>query len=318
MTAPEARRDGEITAASCGLSVLVAMLAEGGYHFITPSTGAIKWNRAQRRDKPRTLRDIFGWSLPFAESELAPELFQIAACADLLVPAGPGWVSKVRVSSVEGVLFAHSAFPTTAEDAVFLGPDTYRFARMIGDCAGGPCPRRILDLGAGAGVGAVLAAKRHRDALVVASDINPRALRMAAANARAAQVEVQTILSADVPSGGDAYDLIIANPPFIGGDSGRIYRDGGGMAGAQVPLRWGLAAAGRLAPGGRMLLYTGSPVFDGGHALCEALDSGLPHGSFDLDYWEIDPDIFSGMLGAPGYEGVERIAAIGVVISRRS
>lgn len=317
MTAPEVASREEGTTTIGGLSRLVTMLAESGYHFVTPNTGAIKWNRAQRQGEPRTLRDIFGWSLPFAESDLAPELFRVAASADLFAPAGAGWISKVRVSSVDGVLFAHSAFPTTAEDAVFLGPDTYRFAKMIRDCAEGGSPRRILDLGTGAGVGAVLAAKSHPDALVVASDVNPCALRMTAANAQAAQVEVQTLLSADIPEGGDEYDLILANPPFIAGESGRIYRDGGGLAGAQVPLRWGLAGAARLAMGGRMLLYTGSPVFEGRHALCDALASGLA-AEFRLSYWEIDPDIFSGMLGAPGYDGVERIAAIGMALSRRN
>ena len=39
--------------------------------------------------------------------------------------------SKVRFSSLGGSLYVHSAFPTSAAEAVFFGPDTYRFAALI-------------------------------------------------------------------------------------------------------------------------------------------------------------------------------------------
>lgn len=41
------------------------------------------------------------------------------------------FTSAVRVSRVLDSLFLHSAYPTTAHDAVFLGPDSYRFADLI-------------------------------------------------------------------------------------------------------------------------------------------------------------------------------------------
>ena len=75
----------------------------------------------------------------------------------------------------------HSAYPTAGEDAVFLGPDSYRFADLIGAELEPDVPptARIVDIGTGAGVGAVTAASHCRGARVVATDINPLALRLA-------------------------------------------------------------------------------------------------------------------------------------------
>lgn len=39
--------------------------------------------------------------------------------------------STIRVSTLYDHLFAHSAYPTLASDAVFFGPDTYRFASFL-------------------------------------------------------------------------------------------------------------------------------------------------------------------------------------------
>lgn len=67
----------------------------------------------------------------------------------------------MRVSTVHGRLFLHSAFLTDSSDAVFLGPDTYRFADLIAAEIGRAPVNRLLDLGAGAGVGGILAARGH-------------------------------------------------------------------------------------------------------------------------------------------------------------
>jgi hypothetical protein len=62
----------------------------------------------------------------------------------------------------------------------------------------------------------------------------------------------------------DDLDLIVANPPYVAGDSGRAYKDGGDLHGARLSLDWAVAGMGRLAPGGRIILYTGSAILDGG------------------------------------------------------
>jgi methylase of polypeptide subunit release factors len=88
--------------------------------------------------------------------------------------------------------------------------------------------RSVLDLGTGSG-GASLLLARHAER-VVATDINPRALALAAFNVAlngAAKVELrQGDLFA--PVAGQRFDLVVANPPFvIGPRSGLLYRDGG-------------------------------------------------------------------------------------------
>ena len=44
---------------------------------------------------------------------------------------GDGWRSALRVSSLGDQLYFHSAYPTCEPNAVFFGPDTYRFLRAL-------------------------------------------------------------------------------------------------------------------------------------------------------------------------------------------
>ncbi len=66
---------------------------------------------------------------------------------------------------------------------MFLGPDTYRFADLIAAEIGRAPVNRLLDLGAGAGVGGILAARYAPGATVFLSDVNPLALELAGASA---------------------------------------------------------------------------------------------------------------------------------------
>jgi hypothetical protein len=88
------------------------------------------------------------------------------------------------------------------------------------------------------------------------------------------------------------------------------------LNGARLSLDWALEAAERVAPGGAVLLYTGSAIVAGRDGLREALDRALPGLGCTLRYAEIDPDIFGEQLDEPGYDAVERIAAIAAVIRR--
>ncbi|MBA3599282.1 MAG: methyltransferase [Methylibium sp.] len=81
-------------------------------------------------------------------------------------------------------LYFHSAYPTNQDDAVFFGPDTYRFTAAIDvHLAGGRTVRRAVDICCGAGRGAVVIALARPDADVHAVDINDAALRLTAVNA---------------------------------------------------------------------------------------------------------------------------------------
>jgi hypothetical protein len=71
-----------------------------------------------------------------------------------------------------------------------------------------------------------------------------------------------------------------------------------------------------LAPGGSLILHTGVSIVDGRDVLLDALRERLPQSGLDMDYRELDPDIFSEELDKPQYAQVERIAAVGLVLTR--
>ncbi|MCJ7604151.1 MAG: methyltransferase, partial [Desulfobulbaceae bacterium] len=85
-----------------------------------------------------------------------------------------------------------------------------------------------LDLGCGCGVHAFLAAPHS--SRVAAVDLNPRAVQLAAFNARLNNISNVDCLQGDFfgPVGEQKFDLIISNPPFVISPETRfIYRDGG-------------------------------------------------------------------------------------------
>mgnify|MGYP004537818459 CR=1 FL=1 len=290
------------------------------YAFVTPTpaTHARVLARAGR-DRARDLAGIFGWSLPFERGSVDEEIEAAADLADILEEAGDGlWQSRLRVSTLHGRLFLHSAYPTEAQDAVFFGPDSYRFADLIalelGDCA----PRaRIVDIGTGAGVGAIVAAGRCPEAHVTMTDINPAALELARVNAAFNEVEAEFLESDALTGVAEGIEVALANPPYIIDDGERAYRHGGDMYGGQASFDMALAAAERLNSGGRLILYTGSAIVDGKDVLREALAPALAERGCDLRYREIDPDVFGEELEHERYAEVDRIAVVAAIATRR-
>ncbi|HVQ07648.1 MAG TPA: class I SAM-dependent methyltransferase [Allosphingosinicella sp.] len=302
-----------MTEADGALADLLRRLKALDYDFVTvtPATHARIVARPDKQ-RARTLRDIFGWSLPFASEALPDDLLDLLEQAGAIEAAEDGHRSRVRVSRVGAHLFLHSAYPTDSKDAVFLGPDTYRFVRFVAAELSGRGPvSRLVDMGAGSGAGAICAAALLPGARLTLVDSNPEALRLARINAAVAGLEVETIHGAAVDAVTGAFDLLIANPPYIVDRDGPIYRDGGGMNGAALALEWALAGARR----GDVLLYTGAAIVDGGDALRVALEAAMPALGRRLRYEELDPDVFGEELGTPAYRGIERIAAVGAVIA---
>ena len=295
---------------------LLGMLRQQSYQFVTPTPETHR-RVVARPDKSdaRNLRDVFGWNLPFAPDALPAPMLDLLIEADALTQEGGLMKSKLRVSSIHGSLFLHSGFPTDQEDSVFFGPDSYRFVDFLrAELPRASGVRRLVDIGAGAGVGAIMAAPFVPGARLTLLDVNPVALRLASINARHAGVEVELVEGAAIDEVSGLVDLAIANPPFIMDESERTYRNGGDMHGARLSLDWTLAAARRLEPGGRVLLYTGVAIVDGRDELREALERDLPALRRSLRYHEIDPDIFGEELDKPPYARVERIAAVGAVV----
>ncbi|UYY58333.1 methyltransferase [Sphingomonas sp. S2-65] len=299
---------------------LLETLRERGYHFITPTPATHARVVARPgRERAGDLADVLGWSLPFARGLLDAELLELLDAAGVLEDAGEGLVrSAVRVSWLKGRLFVHSAYPTQDEDAVFFGPDSYRFADLIEAELTRHCPAgaRIVDIGTGSGVGGIVAAGLCADASVVLTDINPKALRFARINAAAAGVEAACVEGSDLSGVEDGIHLALANPPYIMDEGSRAYRDGGEMRGGKVSFDMARMAVAKLAPGGRLVLYTGSAIARGEDVLRDALQGLADENALDFSYRELDPDVFGEELDQPPYAEIERMAVVGAILTR--
>jgi methylase of polypeptide subunit release factors len=307
------------------LSALLDALRERAYRFVTP-TPATHARVLARKTSANDLRDVFGWSLPFARDAIDAEIVQLLEEGGALETRGELLASTLRVSSLDDFLLLHSAYPTQARDAVFFGPDSYRFARFIDVELALFAPRKhIVDIGAGTGVGAIVAGRLIAGANLTLVDVNPAALALAQINVLDASIhaglggetgaEIAFLQSDGLSEVGTDLDAIIANPPYIADPAHRSYRDGGGRHGGELSLRWAEEAATRLTSGGVLLLYTGSAIVGGEDRLKTALESTLA--DFDVTYRELDPDVFGEELEREDYADVERIAVVGVVAVKR-
>lgn len=264
---------------------------------------------------PASLRDIFGWNRTFDPAEVEPELLEMMRAADLIEGTDQFSRSRLRVASLGEDLFLHSGFPTEDADAVFFGPDTYRFAEFIRDQVGAlpDAPAALLDMGTGSGAGGIFAARLLPETAVTLVDINPQALRLAEVNAAFAGVPAVCRSARTVP---DGQDLIIANPPYMIDAGQRAYRDGGDLYGGKVALDWARQALHALNSGGTLLLYTGACVVDGATPLIEALGQLSADQHAMLSVRERDPDVFGEELSNPAYAEVERIAVLEIVLRK--
>ncbi|MCY1406620.1 Release factor glutamine methyltransferase [compost metagenome] len=312
--------DISISTTDLALLQLGRRLQADGYRFITPTP--LTHERVNQRasgEVAHSVRDIFGWSRPFLPGLLSPDEQDQLQQAGVLEQQQGLWKSRVRWSSLDEMLFVHSAYPTQACDAVFFGPDSYRFARLVhGHLQQSFAPiRRAADIGCGAGIGAIIIARARREAQVLALDINPAALRMTAINAALAEVANIELAPSDLLQDVDGYfDLIVANPPYLADPLNRAYRDGGGSLGAGLSLRIVDQAMPRLAPGGSLVLYTGVAMVDGRDPFFDAVRTRLASPLFGWTYQELDPDVFGEELLTPGYQTVERIAVVALIVTR--
>ncbi|MGQ0620173.1 MAG: methyltransferase [Panacagrimonas sp.] len=304
-------------------------LLDQKYQFIcpTPETHARVNARTQNQDAI-SLRDAFGWSRRFRRELLPHRLVRLLLDAAQIEECGGFLRSKVRYSTIGDRLFVHSAFPPQASDAVFLGPDTYRFVAFVRQVLEAPWPypvHRVLDIGCGSGAGAITAtdgvADRRALRSLVLSDINPLALDFAATNVAINDVHnARCTLSDGLSSVTGQFDLIIANPPYMIDSRHRTYCDGGVNWGVDIARRFLEEALPRLSPGGRLVLYTGTPVINGQDlfhlASLPILEAAQKRYRLRYQYSELDPDVFGEDLALPAYAAVDRIAVVGLVAQR--
>jgi methylase of polypeptide subunit release factors len=177
--------------------------------------------------------------------------------------------------------------------------------------------RRAVDIGAGSGAAGIAVAKRAPGAEIVLVDINPAALRAGRVNAQAAGVTGivprRSNLLREVEG---RFDLIVSNPPFMIDRSGRTYRHGGGALGEGLSLAVVEAAAERLAPGGSLVLFTGSVIVGGADPFRAAALAACARAGLDTQYREFDPDAYGEELDDPAYAEADRIALVVLTATR--
>src|SRR5579872_4302342 len=144
-----------------------------------------------------------------------------------LTPAGVR--ARVRLSGYVDLILAHDVYDEhlgelKPDHVLDVNPTTITLSNLTVRRRAA----RALDLGTGCGVLALVAA-RHAGH-VVGTDTNPRALNMAAFNARLNGIENVEWRSGSLfePVAGERFDLVVCNPPYVISPVSRYeFRDGG-------------------------------------------------------------------------------------------
>lgn len=312
------------------LEELLRSIALQGYGFTTVTPLTHQRFLLSFDGLAKNTRDVFGWNLPFKATILPPLIFELMTETDLLFNGGDCFRSKIRISSLGEDLFLHSHFPTNDLQAVFFGPDTYRFARFVqyslhlfqlqSSFADRSIPIKVLDVGCGSGAGGIAAIRSlpiHQLYELNLNDLNSTALDYAHVCANVAGIPVNILHGDFFNIRNSQFDLIISNPPYLSDPAARLYRDGGSLLGLELSLRIARHALTLLAPGGRFLLYTGMAITsDDNNPLLSELLPYLAKDKFQWTYDEIDPDIFGEELEQSDYRNANRIAAVGLTVMR--
>lgn len=289
-------------------------LKELGYDFtaITPES---HHRVLARNNNAVDMRGVFGWNQPFSEKLIPNTMFKELEQAGVLCSVGEHYVCQVRFATLYDSIYLHSGFPTLRQDAVFFGPDTYRYARLLREHIDEA--KRIVDIGCGSGAGAMCLHDRVEQMYL--TDINPQALDYSRINAKMGgfSERVKTINSDVLKNVQEQFDLVISNPPYMIDDAERTYRHGGKLFGAELSLRIVREGLEHLAPKGKLVLYTASAIVDGIDVFWRAVQPLLKNNEYDVFYEEIDPDVFGEELDRQAYKQVDRIAVVGLVVQRK-
>jgi len=201
-----------------------------------------------------TLIKAFCLGLPVPRNELTHAVG--AATVDYLVSlALVTWerdtlIPLIAIDAARDLLIAHDPArrgeSLMGDHVIGLGPAPRTLAALTVRLKAG----RVLDLGTGSGIHALLALKHCNEA--VATDINPRALAYTRFNAALNRLAIPTTRQGNLfePLADEAFDLIVANPPYVlSPDSSLQFRDSG-MAGDELSRTVVREAAGHLTDGG--------------------------------------------------------------------
>jgi SAM-dependent methyltransferase len=176
----------------------------------------------ERTKEPTLLNSLLRWfwvGVPQDVSEavqIVPGWFLEVACAcKVLRNDGKQFVPEVMLVPFEDFLVASdrtSRFETAEADLVLWPNPT---SRLLSRFTVRRPSRATLDIGTGTGVQALVAAKHSEK--VMATDLNVRALALAAFNARLNGIENIEFRFGDgfAPVADQKFDLIVSNPPFF-------------------------------------------------------------------------------------------------------
>jgi methylase of polypeptide subunit release factors len=211
-----------------------------------PEAASLHVRRLAATDPPAVLVQLFLLGEPVRSDALPVDAAELEA-AGFVERDGDVVRALLRLTPYTGLLLAHDGENTKHDPDHVAGLNNS--ARTAATFTVRRPVDRALDLGTGSGMQALLAAPHARS--VVATDVNSRALRYAALNARLNGVELDLRDGSWFePVAGEQFDLIVVNPPYvISPDSQYLYRDSG-LAGDTVSRDLVRGAAAHLREGG--------------------------------------------------------------------
>jgi methylase of polypeptide subunit release factors len=234
----------------------------------------------------------------------------------MLLTHDQSYTSQIRFASLYDHLYLHSGFPTQRQDAVFFGPDTYRYARLLHQHV--EKAERVVDIGCGSGAGGLCLHKRVER--ICLADINSEALRYARINAELAGIanRVDVVNSNILANVNGEFDLVISNPPYMVDDTERTYRHGGQQLGSELSVRIAREGLQRLTVGGKLILYTASAIVNGVDTFWQSIQPVLEENNCEVYYDEIDPDVFGEELDRLAYQHTDRLAVVSLILKKRA
>ena len=256
------------------------------------------------RSPGATLRRLFSIGATVASSDadeaLGERLVAALTAAGILDHTGDERVgASLRITPLEGLLFLHDRPDAqgAADQVATVGPASATLAKLMVRTPAA----RTLDLGTGCGVQALLASRFSER--VVATDLNERALAVAAINAHLNRIGGVELRRGDLfePVRGETFDRIVANPPFvISPETSHVYRDST-LAGDELSRTVVAQTAQHLAVGGHATVLCEWIVRDGESwsEIPQRWAAGLGCDVLALHYRSADPETYATGWNAP-------------------